>query len=94
MKTFAIASALVGLLSVSTPSWAQQPETGPGTPGAKGHPIQNPETGTRGPSGASPDTGPHGPRDVVKDAEPGKKKSPEELKRTGTAPESAAPKKN
>ena len=94
MKIFAFASALVGLLSIGSPSSAQQPETGPGTPGAKGHPIQNTETGTRGPSGASPDTGPHGPRDVTKGAEPGKKQSPEELKQTGTNPETPALKKN
>jgi hypothetical protein len=70
VKTLAIASALAGLLIAGAPSWAQQPETGPSTPGAKGHPIQNTETGTRGPSGASPDAGPHGPRDVTKDVEP------------------------
>jgi hypothetical protein len=93
VKILANASVLAGFLVVGAPCWAQQPETGPGAPVAKGHPIRSSETGTRGPSGGSPETGYHGPRDVTKDAEPGTRKSPEELKVTGTTPETPASKK-
>jgi hypothetical protein len=93
MRSIAIAGALAALLVTGGAAFAQQPETGPGTD-AKGHPIRGKETGTRGPSGTSPDTGYHGPRDVTKDSEPGKAKSPEELRRSGQSPEKPASKQN
>jgi hypothetical protein len=82
VKRFAAAAALAASV-LAAPALAQQPETGPKAEPQSAHPIRNPETGTRGPSGASPDTGPHGQRDVTKDAEPGKAKPQEELNKSG-----------
>jgi hypothetical protein len=73
---------------------AQQPETGPGTQRKDAASMRSGETGTRGPSGGAPETGYHGPRDVTKDAEPGKAKSPDELRQTGQSPDPSATKKN
>lgn len=85
MKPSIIAFILAGvLLAGAVPVFAQQPETGPATTGDP--PLRGPETGTRGPSGGSPDTGPHGPRDVTTGTEPGKTKTPEELRRSGQLP--------
>lgn len=82
MHPSVIAFLLAGVLLAAAPASSQQPETGPKA-SQDGHPLRTPETGTRGPSGGSPETGYHGPRDVTKDAEPGKAKSAEELRRTG-----------
>jgi hypothetical protein len=76
---------LAVLMLLSAPSLAQQLETGPATTITP--PQRNGETGTRGPSGGSPETGYHGPRDVSKDAEPGKEKSPGELRASGQTPQ-------
>lgn len=82
----------VGLLLSSLPASAQQPETGPMSK-TPGHPMQTPETGTRGPSNGSPDTGPHGQRDVTKDKEPGKQQQPGEQQKTGQVPDGTGTKK-
>jgi hypothetical protein len=74
-------------LVAAMPAVAQQPETGPGSSPGTAHPMRNPETGTRGPSGGSPDTGPHGQRDVTKDAEPGTQQSVQERRQTGRTPQ-------
>jgi hypothetical protein len=74
---------LAGLFLAAMPVAAQQPETGPKST-KDGHPLRTEETGTRGPSGGSPDTGYHGQRDVTKDKEPGKAKSPDELREEST----------
>ena len=95
MRPVLIAFALAGSMFVAVvAALAQQTETGPGAQDKDAHPMRTEETGTRGPSGGSPDTGPHGPRDVTKDAEPGKAKSAEELRRSGTAPETPTTKSN
>jgi hypothetical protein len=85
-----IAFLLAGMLLAAAPASGQQPETGPRS-APDGHPLRTPETGTRGPSGGSPETGYHGPRDVTKDAEPGKAKPAEELRRTGQTPPGRTP---
>ena len=78
-----LAFLIATIALVASPAISQQPETGPkGT--QDGRQLRTPETGTRGPSGGSPETGYHGPRDVTKDAEPGKPKTPEEQRRSGT----------
>ena len=85
MQATRILYALAGLLLAAAPAMAQQAETGPAATGAPA--LRSGETGTRGPSGGSPETGYHGPRDVTADVEPGKKKSPEEMRRGGQSPE-------
>jgi hypothetical protein len=95
MRPLAIAFVLAGsIFAMLVAALAQQPETGPGTQKKDAAPMRSGETGTRGPSGGAPETGYHGPRDVTKDAEPGKKKSPDELRQTGQSPDPAATKKN
>ena len=95
MKPVLIAFALAGSMLLAVVSaLAQQPETGPAAQNKAAHPLRNEETVTRGPSGSSPETGYHGPRDVTKDAEPGKAKSPDELRQTGQMPEKPATKSN
>jgi hypothetical protein len=95
MRALAIAFVLAGSMFVMlAAAVAQQPETGPGKQGNDAAPMRSGETGTRGPSGGAPETGYHGPRDVTKDAEPGKKKTPDELRQTGQSPDSTASKKN
>jgi hypothetical protein len=95
MRPLAIALILAGSMLVTlVAALAQQPETGPGTQSKDAPPMRSGETGTRGPSGGAPETGYHGPRDVTKDAEPSKKKSPDELRKTGQTPESAGTKRN
>jgi hypothetical protein len=86
MKPSIVVYLLAGLLLAAAPALSQQSETGPKS-SPEGHPLRTPETGTRGPSCGSPETGYHGPRDVTKDAEPGKAKSAEELRRTGQTPD-------
>jgi hypothetical protein len=93
VKQITLTLALGALLVIAGPAVAQQPETGPKSAPKSEHPMRNGETGTRGPSGGSPETGYHGPRDVTKDKEPGKKKSSEELKKSGQVPDTK-PKKN
>jgi hypothetical protein len=94
MRPVAIALVLTGSMFVMlVAALAQQPETGPGKQGSDA-PLRSGETGTRGPSGGAPETGYHGPRDVTKDAEPGKAKSPDELRQTGQSPDPSATKKN
>lgn len=96
MRPVLIAFALVGSMFVAVvAALAQSPETGPAVKDKAGaHPMRTEETGTRGPSGGSPETGYHGQRDVTKDAEPGKAKSPEELRKTGQVPEKPTTKNN
>jgi hypothetical protein len=92
MRPAAIALVLTGSMFVMpVAALAQQSETGPGKRGSE-TPQRSGETGTRGPSGGAPETGYHGPRDVTKGAEPGKKKSPEELRQTGESPDPATKK--
>jgi hypothetical protein len=93
VKPLVITLAACGLL-LAVPAFAQQRETGPAASPNAEHPIRNPETGVRGPSGASPDTGPHGQRDLTKNAEPGKEQSPEERRQTGQVPQGQSPKQN
>jgi hypothetical protein len=81
MRPSMIAFMLAGLLLAPAPAMAQQPETGPAKTGEPA--LRSPETGTRGPSGGSPETGYHGPRDPTTDAEPGKNKTIEEMRRSG-----------
>jgi hypothetical protein len=94
MRSLAIVFVLAGSLSAMlVAALAQQPETGPGKT-KDAAPMRSQETGTRGPSGGAPETGYHGPRDVTKDAEPGKPKSPAELRQTGQSPEGPKTKQN
>ena len=87
MRSLAFVLVLAGsMFAMLVAALAQQPETGPGKT-KDAAPMRSQETGTRGPSGGAPETGYHGPRDVTKDAEPGKKKSPDELRKTGQSPE-------
>jgi hypothetical protein len=87
VKKVLVALAVLGVFSIETPLLAQQKETGPAAASKKdAHPVKGPETGTRGPSGTSPETGYHGPRDVTTDQEPGKAKTAEEMKKSGTSP--------
>ena len=93
---FVLASSMFAMVVAAL---AQQPETGPGTQrkdaaSKDAASMRSGETGTRGPSGGAPETGYHGPRDVTKDAEPGKAKSPDELRQTGQSPDPSATKKN
>lgn len=95
MRPVLIAFALVGSMFVAVvAALAQSSETGPAVKNKDAHPMRTEETGTRGPSGGSPETGYHGQRDVTKDAEPGKAKSAEELRKTGQVPEKPTTKKN
>jgi hypothetical protein len=93
MNPALIAFLFAGVLLAAAPAVSQQSETGPKAT-QDGHPMRTPETGTRGPSGGSPDTGPHGQRDVTKDEEPGKAKSPEELRKSGQVPDGSPTRKN
>ena len=87
VKKMLVALGVLAVLSIQAPLYAQQPATGPAA-SKEGHPVKGSETGTRGPSGSSPETGYHGPRDVTKDKEPGKPKTAEEMKKSGTSPSS------
>jgi hypothetical protein len=94
MRSLAIVFVLAGsTFAMLVAALAQQPETGPGQT-KDAAPMRSQETGTRGPSGGAPETGYHGPRDVTKDAEPGKAKSPGELRQTGQSPEGPKTKQN
>ena len=95
MRPVAIAFVLTcSMFAMLVAALAQQPETGPAKQGNDAAPMRSGETGTRGPSGGAPETGYHGPRDVTKDAEPGKKKTPDEMRQTGQSPEPSSTKKN
>jgi hypothetical protein len=94
MRWLAIGLVLAGsMFAALAAALAQQAETGPGQT-KDAAPLPSQETGTRGPSGGAPETGYHGPRDVTKDAEPGKAKSPAELRQTGESPEGTKTKQN
>ena len=94
MRSLAIVFVLVGsVFAMLVAALAQQPETGLSQT-KDASPMRSQEIGTRGPSGGAPETGYHGPRDVTKDAEPGKPKSPTELRQTGQSPEGPKAKQN
>lgn len=95
MRPLAIAFVLAGSMFVMlVAALAQQAETGPGAQSKDAPAMQSSETGTRGPSGGAPETGYHGPRDVTKDAEPGKKKPQDELRKAGQSSDAPKTKQN
>jgi hypothetical protein len=94
MRSLATVIVMVGsMFAMLIAALAQQSETGPAQT-KNAAPMRSQETGTRGPSGGAPETGYHGPRDVTKDAEPGKKKSPNELRQSGQSREGSKTKQN